>query len=200
MNAHDPLNRLTVVLSRLPGIGRRSAERIAVKLTRDPGTLIKDLVLALQEVEQRLTACSRCGNITLRTEDPCRLCTDSRRDSRQLCVVEDPSDISMIERAGDFNGRYHALMGKLSPMKGEGMQNLRVDALIQRIHDEKVEEVILALNSDVESDATASFLAHALSGLPVRISRLAFGIPAGSEISYSDPVTLARALHGRQPV
>jgi recombination protein RecR len=200
MNPRDPLNRLSMALSKLSGIGRRSAERIAIKLARDPGTLIKDLIMALQDVESNLKGCSRCGNITLRTEDPCRICTDPRRDGRILCVVEDPSDISMIEKAGEFNGRYHALMGKLSPMKGEGIQNLRVDALIKRIQDENVEEVILALNSDVESDATASFLAHSLSGLPVRVSRLAFGIPAGSEISYSDPVTLSRALQGRQPV
>ena len=200
MNARDPLARLTTALSRLSGIGRRSAERIAIKLARDPGTLIKDLILALQEVESNLKACSRCGNITLRTEDPCRICTDPRRDGRLLCVVEDPSDISTLEKAGEFHGRYHALMGKLSPMKGEGLPNLRVESLIKRIQDEKIEEVILALNSDVESDATASFLAHALGGLPIRISRLAFGIPAGSEISYSDPVTLSRALQGRQPV
>ena len=117
-----------------------------------------------------------------------------------LCVVEDPGDILLIERAGDYRGRYHSLMGKLSPMKGEGLGDLRVDALIKRIESDGVQEVILALGTDVESDATAAFLSHSLTGRKIRVSRLAFGIPAGSDLSYADPVTLARALKGRQPI
>ena len=197
---YEPLEQLSAALSRLPGIGKRSAEKMSLRLARDTTGLVPELIKALSEVNAKVGACSKCGHVTLREEDPCRLCTNPRRDNRVLCVVEDPGDILIIERSGEFHGRYHALMGKISPMKGEGIQKLRIEALLQRIQQEGVEEVILALNSDVESDATASFLAHALSALPVRISRLAFGIPAGSEISYSDPVTLSRALQGRQPV
>ncbi len=200
MQTSDPLARLAGLLARLPGVGKRTAERMALKLARDPGTLIKDLAAALREVDEHFTACSRCGNITSRTQDPCALCTDSRRDGHLLCVVEDPSDIPAMEQAGIYRGRYHALMGKLSPMKREGLRELRAEQLLERIRAEGVEEVILALNSDVESDATASYLAHVLEGAGVRVSRLAFGLPAGSAIAYSDPVTLARALQGRQPV
>ncbi len=197
MNGRDPLAKLAQLLAKLPGVGRRSAERMALKLARDQGTLIRDLVAALGDVEANLKACSQCGSITRRNEDPCPLCTDARRDDALLCVVEDPSDIVLIERAGGFRGRYHSLMGKLSPMKGEGVEDLRIEALIKRIGDKGVKEVILALGSDVESDATVSFLRQVLASKKVVISRLAFGIPAGSEIAYSDPVTLARALEGR---
>jgi len=172
---------------------------MALKLARDSRGLVRDLILALEDLDAKVCACSLCGGITLKTEDPCSLCRDARRDNRVICVVEDPGDILLIERTGHFRGRYHALMGKLSPMKGEGVQDLRVESLLKRIDGEGVEEVILALNSDVESDATSSFLQHALSTRKVKVSRLAFGIPAGSAIAYSDSVTLSRALQNRQP-
>ncbi len=200
MNPIEPLDKLTSLLGRLPGVGRRSAERMALKLARDSRGLVRDLILALQELDAKVGACTLCGGITLKTEDPCSLCRDARRDSRVICVVEEPGDILLIERTGCFRGRYHALMGKLSPMKGEGVQDLRVESLLKRIDGEGVEEVILALNSDVESDATSSFLQHALSTREVKVSRLAFGIPAGSAIAYSDSVTLSRALQNRQMV
>ena len=200
MNPIEPLDKLTSALGRLPGVGRRSAERMALKLARDSRGLVRDLIAALQEVDAKVCACTRCGGITLKAEDPCSLCRDPRRDSRVICVVEDPGDILLMERTGEFRGRYHALMGRISPMKGEGLQDLRVEALLKRIDEEKVEEVILALNSDVESDATSAFLQHSLATRKVKVSRLAFGIPAGSEIAYSDPVTLSRALQNRQPV
>jgi recombination protein RecR len=197
MTGKDPLAKLSMLLAKLPGVGRRSAERMALKLAREQGTLVRDLIAALGEVEATLKACSLCGSITRKDEDPCQLCTDPRRDDAVLCVVEDPADIVLIERAGGFRGRYHSLMGKLSPMKGEGVADLRIEALLKRIVSRGVKEVILALGSDVESDATISFLRQVLSSKKVAISRLAFGIPAGSEIAYSDPVTLARALEGR---
>ncbi len=198
MNPLEPVDRLAKLLGRLPGVGRRTAEKMALKLCRDTGGLVRDLLAALQDVQASVGTCSLCGNVTLRAEDPCALCKDPRRDGRVMCVVEDPGDILLIERAGEYRGRYHALMGRLSPMKGEGIQDLRVDALLQRIDREGIEEVILALGSDVESDATAAFLRHALGSRKLRISRLAFGIPAGSEIAYSDPLTLSRAIKGRQ--
>lgn len=200
MNSIEPLDKLAGLLGRLPGVGRRSAERMAQKLARDTRGLVRELIGALQDVEANVCACSLCGGVTLRTQDPCLLCQDPKRDSLVLCVVEGPGDISLIEQTAQFRGRYHALMGKISPLQGEGLQELRVNSLLRRIDQDGVKEVILALNSDVESDATAMFLQHTLSTRKVKVSRLAFGIPAGSEIAYSDSVTLSRALQNRRPV
>jgi len=193
----DPFERLIKALGRLPGIGRRSAERMALKLVRDGGGMIRELAAALGEVERQVCCCSKCGNVTARQQDPCRICTDPRRDTHVLCVVEDPGDIVLIEKAGSFQGRYHALMGRLSPMKGEGPENIRVAQLLERIKAEGIAEVVLAMNSDVEGDSTASYLHDLLKDKGVKITRIAFGLPAGSGIAYSDPVTLARALSGR---
>jgi len=200
MSEMESIRKLAGVLARLPGVGRRSAERMAMKLARDGAGLIGPLMDALADVREEVAVCTSCGGLTEKGKNPCHLCTDSRRDSGTLCVVEDPGDILLIERAGDYRGRYFALMGKLSPMKGEGVGDIRLDALLKRIEADGVHEVILALGTDVESEATAAFLGHALGGRKVRVSRLAFGIPAGSDISYADPVTLARAMKGRQPV
>ena len=193
----EPLDKLITCLSKLPGVGRRSAERMAMALARN-GILMRDLAAALRDVDTRITPCDRCGNITLRDANPCRLCTDPRRDDSLLCVVEDPGDITLIEKSGGYRGRYFALMGKISPMRGEGVQNTRIDALLARVGEGAVQEVILALNADVESDATASFLRDAVSARKIRVSRLARGIPAGSGVAYSDAATLAGALNSRQ--
>ena len=198
MSPHEPLSRLIACLGKLPGVGRRSAERMAVKLARDRGTLKRDLVAAIQEVEASVGECRTCGNLTLTAENPCRLCTDPRRATGQLCVVQDPGDIVSLERAGAFQGRYPALMGKISPMQEQGPAHLRVRSLLDRVGSEAVREVILALNSDTEGDATARFLLEALQGKKVNVTRIALGIPAGSGIGYSDPVTLARAMEGRR--
>lgn len=198
MASLDPLSPLVACLSKLPGVGRRSAERMAVRIARDRGTLKRDLVAALEEVESTVCECRLCGNLTLRTEDPCRICSDPGRANGQLCVVQDPGDITNLERAGGFKGRYHALMGKLSPMQEQGPAQLRLRSLVERIGSEQIQEVILALNSDVEGDATARFLLETLEHRQVKVTRIAFGIPAGSGIGYSDPVTLARAMEGRR--
>ena len=192
------LDKLIVCLARLPGIGRRSAERMALKLARDPRGLLRELALALKEVGEQVGSCSRCGALSPVGTDPCRLCTDPRRDGTLLCVVEDPTDIRAIEKSLGFTGRYHALMGRLSPMDGEGPADLRIGELEKRIPAEGVREVILALNTDVESDATARFIADRLKSMNVKVTRIAFGLPAGSGIVYSDAVTLARAMKGRQ--
>jgi recombination protein RecR len=197
MSALSSLDRLVACLARLPGVGRRSAERMALRLVRDPDGLLRDTVAALQDAAASLRGCERCGSVTARERNPCRLCTDSTRDGAALCVVEDPNDIPKIEESGGFRGRYHALMGRLSPMKGTGPRDLRIEDLGQRIAAEGIREVILALNTDVESDATASYLAEWLRGR-VKVTRLAYGLPAGSGIAYSDSVTLARAIQGRQ--
>ena len=195
----ETLDRLIACLGRLPGVGRRSAERMAMRLVRKSDGLLGDLIQSLQEVQRGVKCCSRCGNVTPAEADPCRLCTSPRRDENVLCVVEDPSDIVSMEASGGYHGRYHALMGKLSPMRGEGPANLRVKALLQRVEQEKFQEVILALSTDMEGDSTAAFLTELLEKKNVRVSRLAFGLPAGSGIAYSDAVTLARAIKGRQP-
>ncbi len=193
----DPLVQLTEALSKLPGIGRRTAERLATHLARNPSGAARELSAAIEEARSNLAACQLCGSVTAREENPCRLCSDPRREDAILCVVEDPSDIALIERSGEYHGRYFALMGKISPMRGEGIGDLRLPALMERAAAAK--EVLLALNSDVESEATASYLRHVISQkLPkVKVSRLALGIPAGSAIAFSDPVTLGRAIRGR---
>jgi len=193
----DPMGQLTEALAALPGIGRRTAERLSVHLARNPSGVARDLSSALEAARDQLAACKQCGSVTTRDQNPCRLCSDPRREDAILCVVEDPSDIALIERSGEYHGRYFALMGKISPMRGEGLGDLRLPVLLERAALSI--EVLLALNCDVESEATASYLRHLLSQkLPkLKISRLALGIPAGSAIAFSDPVTLGRAIRGR---
>ncbi len=198
MNGLEYLDRLTAALSRLPGVGRRSAERMAYRLAWDPDGVLRELLDALREAQSHVRLCGRCGGITTAAQNPCRLCTNTARDSGVLCVVQDPSDIIAIERTGSYKGRYHALMGIISPMHGEGPRDLRLASLIKRIADERFEEVILALGTDVESESTASYITELLKSQPVRVTRLASGIPAGSGIGYADPVTLSRAVRGRR--
>ncbi len=195
----QPLTQLTEALARLPGIGRKTAERLAVFLARDPNGVAQQIAEAVETARAQLLPCQQCGNVTSRDENPCRLCSNHRRDTTMLCIVEDPSDITLIERSGEYNGRYFALMGKLSPMRGEGLGSLRLPQLLDRIAELKDGEVLLALNCDVESEATASYLRHIISQKypKATVTRLALGIPAGSAIAFSDPVTLGRAIKGR---
>jgi recombination protein RecR len=196
----DDLDRLVSCLSKLPGIGRRSAERMAMRLVREPDKITVPLIDALKRSRESIRCCSLCGNVTSVQNDPCRLCVDTSRDGSVICVVEEPSDIVSLEKSGGYHGRYHALMGKLSPMKGDGLGDIRVKSLVERIDREGITEVILALSTDVEGDSTASYIEEMLRAKPVNVSRLAFGLPAGSGITYSDPVTLARAISGRQKI
>ncbi|MFO7534746.1 MAG: recombination mediator RecR [Kiritimatiellia bacterium] len=198
MKASEHLERLSAQLGRLPGVGRRTAERMALRIALDPGGLLADLEAALRGVAEEVRCCSRCGSITSAQENPCQLCMDPRRDGSLLCVVEDPSDILLVEKSGGFNGRYHALMGRLSPAGNTGPADLRLEQLLQRVDAEKVQEVLLALNTDVESEATCSYIRERLQGRRTRVTRLAAGLPAGSGIMYTDSVTLARAIKGRQ--
>ena len=199
MKTPDALIRLSSLLGRLPGVGRRSADRMAMALLRDQGTLLRDLSFALSEAGAKLKTCSQCGSITPRDEDPCGLCTDPRRNGKILCVVEDPGDIITLERAGGFQGRYHALMGKLSPSRGDGVAQIRIESLLARVAREGVEEIVIALNANVESDATASFIHEALAGKNVRLTRLARGMPSGAGVAHADSATLAQALENRRP-
>lgn len=197
MKALAYLNRLAECLTRLPGVGRRSAERMAYRLVSAPDRM-RDLREALREAETNVRFCTRCGNITTADAELCHLCTSSGRDDGALCVVEDPGDILLIEKSGSFTGRYHALMGRISPMHGIGLGELRIESLVARVAQGGVREVILALNTNVESDATAAYIAEVLKPHKVCVTRIAFGLPAGSGIGYSDPVTITRALRGRQ--
>jgi recombination protein RecR len=171
---------------------------MAIRLVRERDGLLAELIEALDAVRRTLRCCSKCGSITTVDNEPCRLCVSASRDARLLCVVEDPGDVGNIERSGSYNGRYHALMGKLSPMRGEGPNDLRIKTLLKRVQEEKFEEVVLALSTDVEGDATASYLTELLRQSGVRVSRLAFGLPVGSGVAYADALTLARAMKGRQ--
>jgi recombination protein RecR len=192
-----PVDNLIRALSKLPGLGRRSAERAALALLRKPELLLDTLVTALQEARATVCCCTVCGGFTAREQNPCGLCVDTSRDGTLLCVVEEPSDIFAIERSGGYRGRYHALMGKLSPARQTGPADLRLRALVERIERGGVKEVLLALSTDMEGDATAGYISELLGPLGVRVTRLAFGLPADSGVGYSDPLTLKRAISGR---
>lgn len=194
-----PIDTLERALARLPGLGRRSAGRAALALLRDPERLLDPLVLALRDARENVCCCSRCGAFTVRGVEPCALCTDAARDGARVCVVEEPADIVTVEGAGAFRGRYHVLGGKLSPARRMGPERLRLGELKDRIAREGFAEVLLALSTDMEGDATAGFVAETLrdwpsATAPVRVTRLAFGLPADSGVAYSDPLTLRRAI------
>ena len=196
----QPIESLTAALSKLPGLGRRSAGRAALALLREPGRLLDPLVLALRDARENVCCCARCGAFTGRGTNPCCLCTDpGRTESQTVCVVEDPADIVTIESSGAFRGRYHVLGGKLSPVHHLGPEKLRFVELKQRLEDEQFTEVLIAVSTDMEGDATAGYLAEILRDwpsreAPVRVTRLAFGLPADSGVAYSDPLTLRRAI------
>jgi len=198
----EPIDNLAKALSRLPGLGRRSAQRAAMALVGEPARVLDPLAAALGDVRRRVRRCSRCGGFTVEGSDPCALCRDPLRES-VLCVVEDAADIATIESSGAFRGRYHSLGGKLSPVHRVGPEKLRVAELKGRILEEGISEVVLAVSTDMEGDATAGFVEEALREFPaaegpVKVTRLAFGLPADSGIAYSDPLTLRRAIAARR--
>lgn len=190
----DPLARLVGELSRLPGIGPKTATRLAHWILKGSDEDARELAAAIVEVKEKLFHCSRCNAIT--AVDPCRICADPQRDRAQLCVVEEPFNIQPVERTGEYHGLYHVLMGALSPQRGIGPDELAIDPLLQRL--DGVEEVILACNPNVEGEATALYLARLLKPRGVHVTRLAFGMPVGGDIEYTDEVTLGRALAGRR--
>lgn len=192
----DPLNRLVAQLARLPGIGEKTAQRLAFHLLRGPPEQALELSAALQDVVSRVKLCARC--FSLSEADLCPLCTDARREDRALCVVEGVADLLAIERTREFKGRYHVLHGVLSPLEGVGPDQLRIKELLARLGDSPVEEIIVATNPDVEGEATALYLLRLLKPLGVKVSRIAQGIPMGGDLEYADQATLARALHGRR--
>lgn len=195
-----PVAELERCLAKLPGFGRRSASRAALALVREPGRLAEPLMAALKAAHDGVRCCSRCGAFTTADRDPCETCVDETRDGSVLCVVEDPADIVSVEASGAFRGRYHALGGKLSPTRHMGPESLRISSLAARVRSEGVKEVLLALSTDMDGDATAGYVAEVLKDHGVKVTRLAFGLPADSGIAYSDPLTLKRAIAGRRDV
>jgi recombination protein RecR len=191
----DPIQRLVQQLARLPGIGEKTATRLAFHLLRAPKQQVRDLSQSLVDAIDRVRLCSVCANVT--EDDPCTLCGDSRRDGETICVVASPSDLIAIERGGHYRGRYHVLHGLLSPLEGIGPEDLRIADLLHRLGQSPVSEVIVATSPSVEGEATAMYLARQIKPMGIKVSRIATGLPIGGELEYSDQATIARALAHR---
>ncbi len=190
----EAVERAVHELSKLPGIGRKSAQRLVFFMLKVPDEEVRALAQALADLHDKVRYCSRCFNIT--EEDPCPICSDEMRDRRLICVVEEANDVVALEKTGEFKGLYHVLGGALSPLDGIGPDDLKIKALLGRLTDE-VEEIILATNPNTEGEATALYLARLLKPMQLRISRIARGIPVGADIEYADEMTLSRAMAGR---
>jgi recombination protein RecR len=198
MSLPEPLARLIEHLQRLPGIGAKSAQRLAFHVLRTPREEVDRLAEALRDVKERVTYCSVCSNIT--DVDPCEYCASADRDQRAICVVEEPQNVAAIEKTRGFKGVYHVLMGALSPLQGIGPGELKIRELLARVGEGRVEEIILATNPTVEGEATAIYLARLLKPLGVRVTRIAMGVPVGSDLEYTDELTISRAMEGRREV
>ena len=193
-----PIDRLVHELAKLPGIGERTAQRLAFFILRQPGEYAQALSSALVDVKEKVRLCSECMNLT--QEDPCHICRDARRSPEVVCVVEDPSDVMAVERTHSFRGRYHILHGALSPLDNVGPDDIKITELVRRLEGGEIEEVIVATNADVEGEATALYLSKILKPTGIRITRLASGIPVGGDLEYIDASTLSRALEERREI
>ena len=196
MSLPASLQELVEQFKKLPGVGQKSAQRLAFHILRTPREDTDKLCEALRDVKDRVTYCSICNNIT--DADPCPLCNDDGRDHRTICVVEEPQNVSVVDRSGGFRGVYHVLMGAIAPLQGIGPEDLKIKGLLHRVADGGVEEVILATNPTVEGEATALYLAKLLKPLGVRVSRIAMGVPVGSDLDYTDEFTMSKAMEGRR--
>jgi recombination protein RecR len=194
----EPLARLIERLQKLPGIGAKSAQRLAYHVLRTPREDADALCGAIRDVKDKVTYCSTCNNIT--DVDPCVYCTDPGRDRRAICVVEEPQNVAAVEKTREFRGMYHVLMGALSPLQGVGPDDLKIHGLLSRVGEGGIAEVVLATNPNVEGEATALYLARLLKPLGVRVTRIATGIPVGSDIEYADELTMSKAFAGRRDV
>jgi recombination protein RecR len=192
------IDDLIAELARLPGIGRKTAQRLTFHLLQQTSDQATRLAATLVAVAERVRACEECGNLT--EEQPCAICRDPRRDPGVLCVVEEASTLAVVDRSTDFRGRYHVLGGRLSPLEGIGPESLRIDRLLRRVEEGDVREVILATNPSMEGEVTATYIQQLLAGRGVRVTRLARGLPMGGDLEYVDGVTLAHALTARQEV
>ena len=198
MSYPEPLTRLVDQLKKLPGIGAKSAQRLAFHILRTPRDEAERLCNAIRDVKDHVTYCSICSNTT--DIDPCIYCTSDARNHRMICVVEEPQNVTAIEKTRDFKGVYHVLMGALSPLQGIGPDELRIKPLLARVTEGNIEEVILATNPNVEGEATALYLARLLKPLGVKVTRIAMGVPMGSDLEYTDEVTMHKAMEGRREV
>ena len=196
--ASQEIETLTAQLARLPGLGPRSARRVVLWLIKRRDTSLVALLEALDGLREGLSECHLCGNVD--TSDPCAICADPRRDARALCVVEDVADLWALDRARLFPGRYHVLGGRLSALDGIRPEDLTIGALIQRVSQGGIDEVVLAMNATLEGQTTAHYIAERLEGLPLRVTQLAHGLPVGGELDYLDEGTLAQALRARRPM
>jgi recombination protein RecR len=194
----EPMTRLIDELKKLPGIGSKSAQRLAFHILRCSADDAEALAAAVRDVKAKLRLCSTCNNIT--DIDPCVYCSSATRNQRQVCVVEEPTNIAVIEKSRHFNGVYHVLHGALSPLHGVGPEQLRLGNLVRRVAEGNVDEVILATNPTVEGEATATYISEQLKQPGLKITRIATGIPAGSDIEYADEVTILKAMEGRREV
>ena len=192
----DPLNQLVAQLAKLPGIGEKTAQRLAFHILRAPPEYARDLSSAIQNLVTKVRLCSRCFALT--EGELCTFCQDPRRDERTLCVVEGVADLMAVERTREFRGRYHVLHGVLSPLEGIGPEQLRIKELLRRLSDGSVDEVIVATNPDVEGEATALYLTRLLKPMAIKVSRLAQGLPMGGDLEFADQATLAKALSARR--
>jgi recombination protein RecR len=192
----EPISALIAALGKLPGVGPRSAERLALHLVQSDADFSRQLAQAIVSARERVRACPACGGLTEKI--PCELCADPRRDASIVCIVERPTDILSLEKSGTYRGRYHALGGKISPLNGVGPEDLRIAELEQRLQTEPIREAIIALGTDVEGDATSFYLAKRLAGKGIKVTRIAHGLPAGSGLEFADELTLSRALEGRR--
>jgi recombination protein RecR len=192
----EPIVALTAALGKLPGVGPRSAERIALHLVQAEEPGVRQLAQTILTARERIRLCSICGALT--EIDPCSICSDTRRDASIVCVVERPTDILSIEKANSFRGKYHVLGGRISPLNGVGPEDLRISQLEARFDGEAIREIILALPTDVEGDATSYYLAKQFGARGLKVTRIAHGLPAGSGLDFADELTLTRALEGRR--
>ena len=192
----EPIARMVAQLARLPGIGQKSAQRLAYHIISMPTDDVQELAAALYRGRKAIRYCDCCGNYA--TDSLCAICEDERRNNGQICVVRDPRDVAAIERMRDFGGRYHVLHGTLSPMDGIGPDDIRIRELLTRLHDDAVKEIILATNPDIEGEATAGYIARLVKPMGLLVTRIAHGVPVGSDLEYADEITLAKAMEGRR--
>lgn len=195
---HNPIEKLIHELSKLPGIGEKTATRLAYFILKSPADYAKSFAESLIEVKEKVKLCTVCANLSDR--DPCLVCKDPRRDRSTICVVEDPSDLTAIEKTGSYRGQYHVLHGVLSPLDGVGPEDLKVKELLTRLSDSDVTEVIVATNPSVEGEATALYLTKMVKPTGIKVSRIASGVPMGGDLEYTDQVTISRALEARHEI
>lgn len=192
------LARLIMALKKLPGIGEKTAQRLAYHVLKVDEGEVRELADALTDVKENIIHCSQCNNFT--DEDPCSICSDERRDGRVICVVEQPGNVIAVEKTAEYKGRYHVLLGCLSPVHGVGPDDLKIGGLMNRIKTQDIEEIIIATNPTVEGETTAAYIAQTVKPQGVRVTRIAMGVPVGGDIEYADQVTISRAMENRREV